>query len=238
MTRASSPSPARRSSSGRSRSSAWTCYFLPLGVVAAVVAFVAGGITRSNAPLPSAAPMAPAPPPVRVLRRPSKWLESVACMHVAVATLAAIGGLVAFLVGILFVNVGRVADGGRCLECATSGRTFCDWSSCNVVRRRQRAPGPVLPAEVLRRRRLRVFCQLGVVTILSRRPRRPRHRPVLASRHANRARAAFRERPPVVAAEVMDAVPVAEGVVPGAALAVPGMVPVAPVAVAAAYTAE
>ena len=45
---------------------------------------------------------------------------------------AAIGGLVAFLVGILFVNVGRVADGGRCFECATSGRTFCDWSSCNV----------------------------------------------------------------------------------------------------------
>ena len=57
------------------------------------------------------------------------------------------------------------------------------------------------------------------------------------SAYVSLARAAFRERPPVVAAEVMDAVPVAEGVVPGAALAVPGMVPVAPVAVAAAYTA-
>ena len=75
------------------------------------------------------------------------------------------------------------------------------------------------------------LCQLGVVTILSVVVLAALATvSVLASRHANRARAAFREpRAPVVAAEVMAAVPVAEGVVPmqqmvqqGAAVAVPG----------------
>ena len=226
--------------------SAWTCYFLPLGVVAAVVALVAGGITRSNAPLllrgaNGAADAAAGAACCGDAADPSKWLESVACMHVAVATLAAIGGLVAFLVGILFVNVGRVADGGRCFECATSGRTFCDWSSCNVGC----DAGSARQGQFCQPKfcggggGCGGLCQLGVVTILSVLVLAALATvSVLASRHANRARAAFRERPPVVAAEVMDAVPVAEGVVPGAALAVPGMVPVAPVAVAAAYTAE